>query len=217
MPSPRDLERGMEYPSRIKIVENGFKATLSAGPYTVRKEGVPDLSFVSGLLYVRADTQKVLTEKIEQLGARILDLREGVVQLPKFDIDQVERIWPIVISSEGLFQTPTLWAYIRPSVEKALAQPKVQPLTLFDVEDLEEFIGLVLAGHSAVDILRDKTTEQWRELELSAWFRGSGRRRYPDDSPLARAQFEAAADRAVHILFGAEAVAAHRGKTVPAS
>jgi len=164
---------------------------------------------------VRADIQKVLTDKIEQLGDRIDDILEGRVDYPKLKIDQIERVWPIVVSSEGLFQTPTLWAYITPLVEKSLGQPRVQPLTLFDVEDLEELMGLVIAGHSAVDILRDKTTEQWRELEFSAWFRGSGRHVYPDDSPLARSQFEAAADRAVKLLFGPEAVAAQRAQSEP--
>jgi hypothetical protein len=164
---------------------------------------------------VRADIQKVVTEKISQLGDRIADIRERAVEYPNVEIDQIERIWPIVVSTEGLFQTPTLWAYIRPVVEGSLGQPKVQPLTLFDIEDLEDFLGLVMGGHSAVDILRDKTTEQWRELEFSVWFRGSGSQRYPEDSPLARAQFEAAADRAVHLLFGAEAVAKHRAQLEP--
>jgi hypothetical protein len=156
---------------------------------------------------VRADIQKVLIDKIEQLGDRIEDLRESVATLPGVRIDQIDRIWPIIVSSEGLFQTPTLWAYIRPAVEGALAQPKVQPLTLFDIEDLEELMGLVAAGHSAVDILRDKTSQQWRELEFSVWFWGSGGRTYSDDSPLARQQFEEATDSAVRELFGSEAVA----------
>jgi hypothetical protein len=162
---------------------------------------------------VRTDIQKILTDKIEQLGSRIDDILDRRVEYPNLNIDQIERIWPIVVSSEGLFQTPTLWAYIRPVVEKSLGQPRVQPLTLFDVEDLEELMGLVMAGHSAIDILRDKTTEHWRELEFSAWFRGSGRRAYPDDSPLARSQFEAAADRAVRLLFGSGAVDAHRAQS----
>jgi hypothetical protein len=154
---------------------------------------------------VRADVQKVLIDKIRQLGNRIEDLREGVATLPGVQMEQIDRIWPIVISSDGLFQTPTLWAYIGPTVESDLSQPKVQPLTLFDIEDLEELMGLVLADHSLVDILRDKTSNQWRERELAAWFRGSGI--YPDASPLARRQFEDATDSAVRVLFGDEAVA----------
>jgi hypothetical protein len=77
------------------------------------------------------------------------------------------------------FRPPTLWAHIRPTVEAALDQPKVQPLTLFDLEDIEEFFGMVLGAGSAIDVLRDKTSELWRERELAAWFRGSGIRRYP--------------------------------------
>jgi len=159
---------------------------------------------------VRADIQKVLIDKISQLGKRIRDLRDAVATLPGVEIDLVDRIWPIVVSADGLFQTPTLWAYIKPTVENALSQPKVQPLTLFDVEDLEEFMGLVHAGLSAVDMLGDKTSTQWCERELAAWFRGTGMRTHLEVSPLAREHYQAAADSAVRVLFGSEAVAQHR-------
>jgi hypothetical protein len=76
---------------------------------------------------------------------------------------------------------------------------------------------MVILQDLAPTSLRDKTTEHWRKLEFSAWFRARGSQRYPDDSPLARTQFGAAADRAAHLLFGVEAVAARRGESAQAS
>jgi hypothetical protein len=90
---------------------------------------------------VRRDIQKVVIEKIEQLGGAIRDLRDGLASLPGIVIEDIERIWPIVVSSEGLFQTPTLWAYITDAVEASLVQPTVQPLNLLDMEDLEDLMG----------------------------------------------------------------------------
>lgn len=155
---------------------------------------------------VRKDIEKVLIDKIEQLGDAIRDFQRAVVGLPNLEIDQVDRIWPIVVSAEGLFQTPTLWAYLKPVIEVSQAQPKVQPLTLLDLEDLEELMGLVLGGASALEVLREKTSEAWRELEFASWFRSVGVRQYPDTSPLARAQFDAAVDAVTRTLLGDGAI-----------
>jgi hypothetical protein len=53
---------------------------------------------------------------------------------------------------------------------------------------------MVLGGGSASTFFADKTSELWRERELAAWFRGSGIRRYPDESRLAEEQFQTAFD-----------------------
>ncbi len=157
---------------------------------------------------VRTDIQKVVIEKVEQLGGAIRDLRTGVAVLPDVDIEAIERIWPIVVSSEGLFQTPTLWAHVRGAVVESLAQAKVQPLTLLDIEDVEELFGMIVDGHSIIDLLRSKTSEFWRERELASWFRDSGVGD-PESSPISREHLDLAFGAIARALFGDEAVAAH--------
>jgi hypothetical protein len=121
---------------------------------------------------IRADIEKLLEAKITQLGDRIRDLVDGTITLPGIDLGSVERIWPIVVNSEGLFLTPVLWSYLRDQTPALtnLDQPRVQPLTLFDLEDVERFFGLGAAGNSLIEILRSKTTPAWREREFASWY-----------------------------------------------
>lgn len=153
---------------------------------------------------VRQDIQKIVIDKVAQLGDRIRDLRSGLSMLPGLELANVERMWPIVVASEGLFQTPTLWAHISDAVTAALTQPTVQPLTLLDIEDLEELMGHVVEGLSLVEILRRKTSPAWREMELAMWFRGAGLEAV--NSPIAREQLEHAFDVVARQLFGDDVV-----------
>jgi hypothetical protein len=160
---------------------------------------------------VRKDIEKVVTDKIEQLGAAIVDIRAGVAQLPGIDISAVERIWPLIVISEGVFQTPTLWAYIAEAVEESLTQPNVQPLTLLDLEDVEELFGLIVDGQSMVEVLRAKTSGQWAQLELALWLRAS-QSGAAERSPIAREHVDAAFDPVVQALFTDEAIEEHRAR-----
>jgi hypothetical protein len=160
---------------------------------------------------VRKDIEKVVVDKVEQLGSAIADIRSGVAELAGVDISTIERIWPLIVSSEGVFQTPTLWAYIAESVKESLAQPNVQSLTLLDLEDIEELFGLVVDGQSMVDVLGAKTSELWAQLELALWLRAT-QSDAADRSPLAREYVDAAFDAVVHALFTEEALDEHRAR-----
>jgi hypothetical protein len=160
---------------------------------------------------VRKDIEKVVTDKVEQLGSAIADIRNGVAQLPDIDMSAVERIWPLIVISEGVFQTPTLWAYIADAVEQSLTQPTVQPLTLLDLEDVEELFGLIVDGRSMVDVLRAKTSGRWAQLELALWLRAS-QAGAVERSPIARDHVDAAFDAVVQALFTDEAVEEHRAR-----
>jgi hypothetical protein len=83
---------------------------------------------------------------------------------------------PLILSSEGLLQTPALWDYLRGRhVLAALQQPKVQPLTLIDAEDFERLMGLAAERGTLVEAMHSKTKAEWRERELSSWFQVDGR------------------------------------------
>jgi hypothetical protein len=150
---------------------------------------------------IRKDIEKLLEDKIRQLGDRIRDLRVGLAKLPDVDIDGVERIWPIVVSSEGLFQTPTLWEYLRGDALTALDQGSVERLTLLDLEDLERLMGLVEQSHVLVEILRSKTQPGWQERDLASWFESEGEQFGSSESPYALRLSEAAFEMVVKRLF----------------
>ena len=122
---------------------------------------------------IRKDIEKLLEVKIIQLGNRIKEVREGTLTHPDAN---VARIWPIVVNSEGLLQTPSLWGYLRDEtgVLDTLDQPDVQPLTLLDVEDVERLIGMTAEGHQLISILEHKTHPRWCEREFSSWYEIEG-------------------------------------------
>jgi len=153
---------------------------------------------------IRADIEKLLETKIIQLGKRIGDLQDGTLKLPDVRMDQVRRIWPLVVNSEGLLQTPSLWSYLRDTTQAldALDRPNVQPLTLLDLEDLERLMELVAVGNGLISILESKTHPSWREREFASWYEIAG-------NAFARGEFdyldeasEAAFQRMISVLLG---------------
>ncbi len=124
---------------------------------------------------IQKDIEKLLEVKIRQLGKRVEDLRAGTLTLPDVRMADVQRIWPVVVNSEGLLQTPSLWQYLRDAgAVAALDQPGVQPLTLLDLEDVERLMGLAVESHRLIDILVSKTQGGWAEREFSSWFQVEG-------------------------------------------
>jgi hypothetical protein len=121
---------------------------------------------------IRRDIDRLLEDKIRQLGDRIRDMHDGLVQA--FNLELVERVWPIIVSPEGIFQTPSLWAHLRAEAIGALGQPKVQPLTLLDLEEFENLMGLAHQSGAPVDILRMKTAPAWQEREFTTWCKAEG-------------------------------------------
>jgi len=124
--------------------------------------------------------------------------------LPEVEIRAVERIWPIVVSNEGLFQTPTLWEYLRGDALAALEQESIQPLTLLDLEDLERLMGLVQQSRALVEILTSKTEAACREREFASWYEAEGERFGTAESPFIGELFEAAVDGLLEALFAEE-------------
>jgi hypothetical protein len=140
---------------------------------------------------IRKDLEKLLEDKIKQLGERIGDLQDGRLSLPDVRIGEVERIWPVIVNSEGLLQTPALWDHLREAgALAALDRPMVQPLTLLDAEDYERLMGLAAEGGVLVDVLRSKTQDGWREREFSSWFGFEGRGFGSGESALIGEAFE---------------------------
>lgn len=123
---------------------------------------------------VRADLQRVIVKKINQIGNCITNLLAGTAQIPDVEIARTARIWPVVVTNARLIQNPILWAYIREAIDPAKTtvlyeDARVQPLTLMDAEDFEQFCGLIEAGMPAPQILEKKTQEAWRERDFAVW------------------------------------------------
>ena len=62
-----------------------------------------------------------------------------------------------------------LWDYIREHAAGMLGQPRVQPLTLLDLDEFELLLGLVEAGASVIDVLRRKADSAFGQLDIHQW------------------------------------------------
>jgi hypothetical protein len=124
---------------------------------------------------VRNDLQGLVIDKMVQLGRVIRHVAAGEAVLPGVDFERVERVWPIIVTGDNLFQNPSLWAYanregghhLAPTREECRA--RVQPLLLVDFEELERLMGIVAEGGSLVTVLERKTAPMWRERDFKIW------------------------------------------------
>ncbi len=114
--------------------------------------------------------ERMVLKKTRQLARVVGDLLDGAASIPAVDVAQLERIFPIVVTAGGtLFQTDLLWSRIDAALPPVLGEPPVQPLALFDMEDLETALGHVPLGHSLPDLLRQKTASPYRRREFVAF------------------------------------------------
>jgi hypothetical protein len=121
---------------------------------------------------VRADIAKMVTEKLRQLDRVITDLKSEEAQLPEVEMRLVQRIWPVVVTGDFVWQNPALHAHIRSGMGGLFARPGIQPFTLLNMEDYERVLGLPSQGFSIVTFLERKTNPQWRKRDFVSWFNG---------------------------------------------
>jgi hypothetical protein len=111
---------------------------------------------------------KMVAAKGSQLSRRIDDLLAGEFSYPEVDLAHVRRVWPIVVTGPGLLMTEVLSDEIDARMEGAFEQARVQPLTILDLADLEQLVGLVEAGWAIPDLLARKTGAyrrlDWRRM-----------------------------------------------------
>jgi hypothetical protein len=125
------------------------------------------------------DVKRMIIEKVDQLDGCISALRSDdpkakahiPAEKPEVDMDQVKRIFPVVVTAGGITQTIPLWQHIEAKTRKMLQQPGAQPLTLFSIQDYEVLCYLIELGVSLNEILTRKTHSQFAQRELAIWLR----------------------------------------------
>jgi hypothetical protein len=142
----------------------------------VTTKRVTQKSLVGGSIEaVISDVRAMVIKKMAQVGRVVTDLVDGRAILPDVPIELVERVWPVVVVPEGLFHTPTLWAWVNEHSGGSLETPpgrkaRFQPLVLLDGEEYEVLMGLVEAGYSLTKLLEAKTNDLWRDRDFKSMF-----------------------------------------------
>jgi hypothetical protein len=120
--------------------------------------------------------------------------------IPGVDPALVRRVWPVLVTMEGLAQHEPLWSYIGEHGGTHLRQARVQPLTLLDIADLEVLAGAVRRGQSLIAMLERKTSEFWRRRDLPSWLRGDPGAPRPRGCGFTLERFERATAAAMNML-----------------
>lgn len=176
---PRPYRRGTEtLESTDVVVDLGLDLVLieiTAGRLTERSLVEADAESV------RRDLEKMIEKKIRQLGRVIGDIFDEPTRLREVDLALVQRVWPIVVCGDGLFQNPTIGAYTDAcaaehlSFEPSRVAAAVQPVVILDLEELEVLGAIVAGGLSFVELLERKTSDLWRARDFKAmvneWYR----------------------------------------------
>jgi hypothetical protein len=125
------------------------------------------------------DVKRMIVKKIDQLDTCITALRadrpNARASIPaenaEVDMDQIKRIWPVLVSAGSITEGAPLWDHITRASAGKLAQRGVQPLTLLDIEDYEVLCFLIENGHGLIETLTAKTRPTFAQRELAIWLR----------------------------------------------
>jgi hypothetical protein len=133
---------------------------------------------------VRDDLEKMVIKKMRQSGRVIGDIFDDPTRFPEIDLSMVERVWPIIVSGDGLFQNPSLWEYTNKQAGKSLqfdherVHATVKPVVILDLEELEILYGMIADGLSFIEILETKTSDLWLHRDFKAMADEVFRRRW---------------------------------------
>jgi hypothetical protein len=123
---------------------------------------------------VRNDLRMMIEDKMKQLGRVIGDVWDDPARMPDVELTHIQRVWPIVVVGDGLFQNPSIWEHIQNSAGHYLDHPRsrvnasIQPVILIDLEELEMLMGIVSEGHSLTEILERKVTDLWVSRDMKS-------------------------------------------------
>lgn len=112
------------------------------------------------------DTSRLVIEKCEQLEAASQAILRDESSLTRSEPVPGRRILPVVVVGGGYPVSRLTMAYIREELERLgiLQDPRVMPLAIIDMDELEMLEGLAERGTNPVDVLR-----AWRESALGEW------------------------------------------------
>ena len=122
------------------------------------------------------DIQKMVIGNVKSLQTCISNLKVGNLQLQGIDINEVKRFYPIVVMLEGFPKHPAIQVFLTDLAKKGgyFVAEDIAPLTLLNVEDLEEIEGYTTENF--FKILFDSISgESFSQLALADFIK----RKYP--------------------------------------
>jgi hypothetical protein len=114
------------------------------------------------------DLDRLLFQKVRQLGNRIADLITGVASVSDISFTDAAEIWPIIVTA-NITLVEHLYNWIERERPESLKHPPVQSVIVLDLEDLEFLAGLIEQQNPILELLRDRDKSDFRKLEFSRY------------------------------------------------
>jgi hypothetical protein len=158
------------------------------------------------------EVEKMVVSKARQIGECITALRreESPAQLPGVDIQNVERIWPVVLTEGGIAHTPVLRDHLAKALAGALDQPGVERLSIMSMTDFELACGFIEHDHRLAMTLKRWQHGQRRDTDFRNFCSTKQDLKQPRRASLIDRRWERLASE-VRAAFSPEAQARLRG------
>lgn len=148
--------------------------------------------------------------KMEELDGAITDIFSARVSIDGIHLALLERVWPVIVVPSTILQSEMLWNHIEAEAPLLFDDPRVQPPTLFSIEDYEHALGIVEQGQGLPWLLGARLNSVYKTMPPSHFFNlrnlDADRPRYLDK------HMRQAGDEAVDQLFPGRS----RGETADA-
>lgn len=108
--------------------------------------------------------------KLRELDAAVADILVGQVEIEGVDLDLLQRIWPVLVVPSTILQSEMLWQNIEDAAPGLFEHPRLQPPTLFSIEDYEHALGIVELGRGLPWLLGDRLGSIYKRMPPSHFF-----------------------------------------------
>jgi hypothetical protein len=115
------------------------------------------------------DLERLIYKKAAQIACVATDLRNGSARVGAFAGSPPRRLFPVIVSTEGITQAPLLRAALEARLAASWSSARLEPLLLLGLEELEQLTSQLRCGVTLVEVLGRATSPRWREHGYSAY------------------------------------------------
>ena len=110
------------------------------------------------------DVDQIILANARQLTDRIRDFRAGRYTFDGVSHEDIVRIFPVIVTVHTIPESTPIWGRIRTMLADRglLTDPRVEPLQLVDIEEVEVLEALLAQGASLLEILEARARDPER-------------------------------------------------------
>lgn len=114
------------------------------------------------------DLRRRVLEKLVELDDALMDILQGVADIPDLDRGVLRNVWPVVVVPSMVLQTDGLWAHLRADAPQiSTRHAALRPPTLLSLEDFERLLSVVETGQGFSALLAMRAGSEYAQMPVS--------------------------------------------------